>query len=106
MSEKIEIKEITIKIGRRELKLSPDEVKELHGKLGELLGKHDGIQLVPYYPYYPVYPWWQPTVTIPYIAEPTYNPTWTITGSSTNIPLTSTITSTSSLYLSGFGDAT
>jgi len=79
MSEKIEIKEITIKIGRRELKLTPEEVRELHNKLGDLLGKKNGVQLVPYYPYYPVYPWWQPTVTIPYVADPYISPTWTIT---------------------------
>lgn len=63
MSDKVEIKKITLKLGKREVTLSIEEAKNLKEALEELFGKsivseeHHHHHHDHSYPYYP-YRWW------------------------------------------------
>jgi hypothetical protein len=58
--EKPIVKEITLEIGNKEIKLSLEEAKNLHRALADLLNEPK-ITVTPYYPW----PWYQPS-TITY----------------------------------------
>ena len=67
MSE-ISISKIVIKIGKKEIELSPEEAKELQNVLQETLGKNNTVYIPKPYPVYP-----NPN---PY---PYHIPYWTVT---------------------------
>lgn len=69
---KIEISEIKVKIGKKEVILTPDELRDLHKTIGDLLGeegRHDH--------HYYHYNWNHPIYYYPIQAYPT--PYWTVT---------------------------
>ena len=53
----VEIKEFVLRIGKKELKLNVNEVKELQELLNKTFG-NEKIAYVPTYPYYPAYPYY------------------------------------------------
>ena len=68
MKKEISIEKIVIKIGKKTLELTPDEVKELKLQIDEFIGVKE------YVPYYP-------TIILPYVAPaepyyPQYEITW------------------------------
>ena len=78
-SKSIELKRLVIKIGDKELNLTPDEAKSLKGILDELFEESEKIERIivqPYpYPYYPVIYYepykWTKTYTYPQITYTT-----------------------------------
>jgi len=74
MSE-IEVEQITIKIGKKQLTLSQEQANELLEVLAKLLGKPQTVEKIIERPY-PYWRYW-------YVTSPTY-PNWTWTGSGTS----------------------
>ena len=74
-----EIKKLTIKMGKHEVDLTPDEARELRDVLDDLFGKSERIVTVPQPYIVPTYPyrWWY------YEPSWKYMPTDTITVSYT-----------------------
>lgn len=57
MSKEVTVVQIVIKIGDVEIRLTPDEARELRGLLDDLIG--DTVkEYVPYTPLYRIYPYW------------------------------------------------
>jgi hypothetical protein len=54
------IKKITLEIGGKEIDLTPDEVKQLHAALSELMDKPAEVRWYPYTPWYQQPNWYQP----------------------------------------------
>lgn len=69
MSDKVELKELVLKFGNKEIALTPDEAKQLKEILGELFGEEKTVINVPSYPIY-IERWYEPRVwryeTLPY----------------------------------------
>jgi len=73
----VTVEKIVLKIGKKELELSPEEVKELK----EVLDKMFGDEKIVHY-YYPHYPYYYPSC-------PTHMPTWYYASSAGNVTLLS-----------------
>jgi hypothetical protein len=71
----VKVEKIVLKIGERELELSPEEVKELKEVLDKMFGDEKIVHH--YYPHYPYY----------YPSYPTYPPTWTYVSATGNTSL-------------------
>ena len=87
MSE-IEVEQITIKIGKKQLALSQEQANELLEVLAKLLGKPQTVEKIierPYWRYWyvttPTYPNWTGTT-----------PTWTTSNNSAAVPSKYTVT--------------
>ena len=57
--EKVEIKNIEFKVGKKQLNLTVEEAKKLKSILDELFGKEIIKEIKEiYHPYFPYYRWW------------------------------------------------
>ena len=65
----IEVEQITIKIGKKQLVLSQEQANELLEVLGKLLGRPQIVEKIVEHPY-PYWRWW-------YVTQPQPYPTWT-----------------------------
>ena len=78
MDKKVEISKIKIKIGKKEVSLSLDELKELKDVLDEILEKEKELVYVPSYPYNS-----QPYIYVqpnPYKVTPMWIPCGSVSG--------------------------
>ena len=68
MSNQVQVTQLKIRIGGREIELTPEEARKLYAALDELVGTKEVVKIYPSYPY----PIW-------INANDIQNPNWTIT---------------------------